>query len=194
MMLTKAGKTAFGVVAVVLAFGCSDTLNPVAPAVESNLAPQSEALASRGAFGEAWQALGKRSWSTPTYTRATITPEGGTISSGDVTLTVPAGAVDSDVSVGLLVPGGKHKIALFFPHGLQFDEPATLSFSTDDAETFEASDLKGVYIGNGLARSDASYRAEELYDVTLPGSSIDFDISHFSGYIVASGRRADSGF
>lgn len=194
MTLTRVGKTAFAITAVILAFGCTDQFNPVAPEAETSLAPQAEPLAARRGFGWSYRALQKRNWSVPTFARGTITPEGGTLSSGDVTLTVPAGAVKRDVSVAVLVPGGRHKIALFFPHGLKFDREATLSFSTSDAETFDQADLKGVYIGESAPRFDAAYSAEEVYDVTLTGNSIDFDISHFSGYIVASGRRADSGF
>jgi hypothetical protein len=71
----------------------------------------------------------------------TIGPDGGTLTAGPVTLEIPAGALDEDVTVMIEVDPaveaeseGLSDIYAFTPHGLTFAEPAVVTFEHDPGE------------------------------------------------------------
>ena len=161
---------------------CSEGSDLVAPA------PQGGLVSSTGVA--AVQAFSPRA-SDVTVTQ-TIGANGGTISGGGVTLSIPAGALSADTEISMTVPAGKFLEVQFAPHGLQFSQPATLSFGlagTAAANARVAGSLAGMYFDGDLA--SGNFRALETFDVRVKGATLSYDISHFSGYCVVSGMDAD---
>jgi hypothetical protein len=134
----------------------------------------------------------------------TIGKNGGAISipSANLTVTFAPGAVDSATSITVTAYKGKELAFGFGPHGLVFKAPVT--FKVGLANTSVAgrpdlvSTLKGGYIPNGLLDLDGLGNAlvSELNAVTAilspTGKTVDsasFNIPHFSGYILAGGRK-----
>src|SRR5689334_25415666 len=60
---------------------------------------------------------------------AVIGPDGGTIQVGPHSLTIPAGALDSDVTITAAIVAGSQNAVRFGPEGLQFVEKPTLRLS-----------------------------------------------------------------
>jgi hypothetical protein len=137
----------------------------------------------------------------------TISPWGGSISVplAGVSLRFPAGAVSSPVLVTVRAHAGNRVAYTFEPHGLEFSAPvevaqllvATAAYGQADI----LRDLQGAYLPYGVADLDAAgvARVEEVYPVrlrTINSFSSDFvpaiatfRIGHFSGYMLASGRK-----
>jgi hypothetical protein len=125
---------------------------------------------------------------------AVIGPQGGSIELPDAGLKVevPANAVSSTLTFTVTALPGAMLAYEFGPHGTKFNAPLRVS-----------QDVRGLVIpqGEGLV---AGYFPEQpdllvddvvgVIDERLPaqldatGSKIRFDVSHFSGYLVASGR------
>ena len=162
---------------------CSEGSDLVAPA------PQGGLVSSTGVA--AVQAFSPRA-SDVTVTQ-TVGVNGGTISGGGVTLSIPAGALSADTKISMTVPAGKFLEVQFAPHGLQFSQPATLSFglagTAAAANARLAASLTGVYFDGDLA--SGNFRALETFDVSVKGTTLSYQISHFSGYCVVSGMDAD---
>lgn len=127
-----------------------------------------------------------------------IGPEGGTIEARDVRLHIPAGALDSTVEITVTSPQGRYVQAHFEPHGLEFNEPATLSFDASDmhlpgnATAMDVAQgaagdvldgMQGVYF-EGTLGDDAE--ALEFYETQADGDWVSFEITHFSRYCIAT--------
>lgn len=130
----------------------------------------------------------------------TIGKTGGHLTADGVTLTIPAGALDSDVEITVTVPKGSYVEAHFEPHGLEFAEAATLRMDVKGALPEQAgeaavdvtgkvqkdiqSGLQGVYF-EGTLGEDAV--AKEILGAVVEGDRATMKIRHFSGYCMASG-------
>jgi hypothetical protein len=123
-----------------------------------------------------------------------IGPEGGSLElpGAGLKLVVPANAVSSSVTFTVMALPGAMVAYEFGPHGTTFKVPLRVE-----------QDLRGVVIPQGQSLL-AGYFPDQsdllvddivgTIDERLPaqldatGSKVRFDVSHFSGYLVASGR------
>lgn len=162
---------------------CSEASNPIAPEAAPQAGLISEALGNT--VGRVLE-LGSPRRADQTAT-ATIGAAGGTLSAGGVTLTIPAGALAADEEITMTVPRGRFMEVEFAPHGLQFSQPATLSFDLRGANVSAATGrgLGGVYFEGSLA--NGQFRTLDTFDVRVRSGVLSFEIDHFSGYCVVTG-------
>jgi len=130
-------------------------------------------------------------------TSATIGPDGGSLSlpGAGLKVVIPAGALarNTRISVsaypGLLVAYG------FEPHGIRFQAP--LSVTQDLTYTLPLSLVGGTGYEGGYVADESTLdqnSAQALVDEFVPtsvasdGKSVSIAVSHFSGYIIATGR------
>ena len=110
-----------------------------------------------------------------------IGPLGGTIQVGPHTFTVPAGALDSTVTITAVTGGEPANRIRFAPDGLTFNQPASLTMSWANCGPTALPTPKVI------ARvSDALALLEILKSVSNPPSqSVTAGVPHFSDYAVA---------
>ncbi len=108
-----------------------------------------------------------------------IGPAGGTLHIGPHTLTFPAGALDSNVTIIGVAPSDSVRSVKLYPQGLQFDD-AWLTLNYNGCQQRPGQRVHRVaYIDDAL---NILYFVES-YD--QPGSSkVTAEISHFSRYAV----------
>lgn len=163
-------------VACAFALSCSEGPEPLAP-------PAGDPV-----FGVTRAGLTALQFSSPqradSETCLVGADEGGSCSAGAFTLSWEAGAVAEDVEVTIRTPGGKIVQALLFPHGLQIDATVTVDLSNVSGDV---SAIQGAYFGGAGALNSPNFNPLETFAVTLSGGSASWDITHFSGYCVASG-------
>lgn len=118
----------------------------------------------------------------------TIGPEGGVIRGGGVELRVPRGALKTSVAITMVVPAGAYVEAQFFPHGLVFNEPATLRFETKgtSATGLSSGSFVGAYYTLPILRGLIS--PAETFNASVVGDGVEFRIRHFSRYAPALQR------
>lgn len=119
----------------------------------------------------------------------------GTVSSNSragLTISVPSGALASPTVITVTALAGDAVAYKFEPHGLVFQRPVTFKQNLSSVEYSYRDVLVGAYFKtdrlvlneNGLAQVSEVLPAQlNSYTKTLT-----FQIEHFSGYIVASGR------
>jgi len=156
-----------------LAFACTDHTPTAAPQ-----APQASLI---GSLGSATGFL-KCSDLPFAQSTATIGPNGGAISAGPHTLSIPPGALSEPVKITMTVPTGRGVNAVeFAPEGLQFARSASLSMSYANCSL----------LGNLLPKRIAyvSDNLDILYYIlsldNLFGKRVTGQVSHFSDYVVA---------
>jgi hypothetical protein len=123
---------------------------------------------------------------------------GGAVSSNSsvgLTVTVPSGALASTQVIKVTALAGDAVAYRFEPHGLVFQRPVTLKQSLNGVSFSSRDVLVGAYFKtdrlvvneNGLAQ------ISEVLPVALNPYSrtATFQIEHFSGYILASGRSLE---
>lgn len=182
MKATKIRHTGMLAIALLMV-GCAERATPLAPEGEV----QTRLAVARDEARPFLRAASRGGVKAAGFDRALVTPEhGGVLTARGVTLAIPAGAVTQPVVVRMIVPGGDYMQARFEPHGLQFEKQATLTFQVDASEVAEES-LVGVYFGDSDVTFGGYVEAYETFEVRRERGSVSFDISHFSGYIVASG-------
>lgn len=108
-----------------------------------------------------------------------------------LTVTIPRNAVSARVTITVTAVPGNVVAYEFAPHGLQFAVP--LVFSQDLSGTggntsglmggyFKALDQLNLTTGRALVDEELAAR--------IVGGAVQFDISHFSGYMVSTGRSS----
>lgn len=118
-----------------------------------------------------------------------IGPAGGVITIGAHKLSIPAGALDSTVTITASLPGANAAMVDFQPHGLHFNVPVEITLSYAGCQIPANSYFNVVY-------SDASSPNNVILD-GMPSndrrtlSQIVALTDHFSGYIVAWGIRGE---
>ena len=137
----------------------------------------------------------------------TISPAGGTIvvPRAGVSVRFPAGALANHTRITVRAHAGDRVAYTFEPHGLQFAAPVEVAqlliFTAAYAEDDIMRALQGAYLPHGVADLDASgiasvaevypvrFRSfEQYYDRVVPAVAT-FQIGHFSGYMLASGKK-----
>lgn len=117
-----------------------------------------------------------------------IIPETG------LTLTIPKNAVSSTVTIKVTAVAGNMIAYNFEPHGIKFATPIT--FSQDLSKTaFNGKNPKNLQGGYFKVLEQLNLlRGLGLVDEQLPArvsnNRVSFDISHFSGYMVSTGRAS----
>jgi hypothetical protein len=113
----------------------------------------------------------------------TIGPQGGTIVVGPHALSIPPGALYEEVSITAVAPSDTVNRVQFFPEGLVFAEPATLSLS------YANCDLSGVH-GPVKVAHVTDHTLEIIEYLLTLFDCVDFHeiearLEHFSTYAVA---------
>lgn len=177
-------------------------------ATESATAP--EVTASRGLLGSTIGRLGNTLSSVTGLLRlvplnrevtrsVTVTRAAGGqlyIPETGLRLTVPAGAITTDrLTITVTALPGRLVAYEFQPHGTQFAKP--LSFSQELSATSWVTSLLKPSLSGGYfkdadqldTRTGVAEIDEELAATVLDGK-VRFDIRHFSGYMVSTGRKS----
>lgn len=112
---------------------------------------------------------------------ATIGPEGGTLTVGAHTLTVPPGALSAQVKIKATAPSDSVNRVEFDPEGLQFARPASLTMSYANCNTL------GKLVPKRIAyTTDALVILEYLPSIDdLASQEVTGQLQHFSSYAVA---------
>jgi hypothetical protein len=137
----------------------------------------------------------------------TISRSGGTIvlREAGVALRIPAGALASRTRITVTAHAGDHVAYTFEPHGLQFAVPVEVAqlliFTSAYAEDDVMRQLQGAYVPRGIDDIGASgvatvaevypvrFRSFEPYNERFVPTLATFQIGHFSGYMLASGKN-----
>lgn len=111
----------------------------------------------------------------------TIGPDGGTIQVGPHTFTVPAGALDTDVTITAVTPSDTINRVQFQPEGLVFNQYATLRMSYANCNLLGSLLPKRIaYVSPDLQILDYLPSLDNVFSQTIRGK-----IQHFSEYAVA---------
>ena len=151
---------------------CSDHAPTAAPQV-----PQADLIGSVvGATG-----LLKCSDLPYASSKATIGPDGGSISAGPHTLVIPAGALSVPTTITMTAPTGRGVNAVeFAPEGLQFARSASLTMSYSNCS------LLGKLLPKRIAYTSSSL--DVLYYVlsldNIFAKRVTGQVNHFSDYVV----------
>jgi hypothetical protein len=111
----------------------------------------------------------------------TIGPEGGTLQVGANTLAIPAGALDSAVTITAVAPSDTVNRVRFEPEGLTFLTPARLTMSYANCNTLGLSLPKQIaYTSDLLLILEYIPSLDDLSGQTVTG-----EVRHFSDYAIA---------
>jgi hypothetical protein len=123
----------------------------------------------------------------------------------------PPNAVSSRVYVTLVAHPGQYIAYEFLPHGTRFNEPVKIQQDLHGTSAYQNADvmstLLGGYMDDGIAdldQTDGTAQLAETFTIfywddtdvfkkTTP-SVAKFYTSHFSGYVLASGRASSYGY
>lgn len=124
----------------------------------------------------------------PTMVSAEIGPEGGTLSIGGATVTIPPGALGSTEAITVRTGSVSPSLSAdlhspvfeFMPHGLEFEVPVIVELPHDGS----ASPLQVLWSEDGSSWSRIG--------ATILGSSARARVSHFSHAVVADDQCGDA--
>ena len=129
---------------------------------------------------------------------AWIGRRGGTIDvpGAGLRVVVPGGAVPRSTYISVRALAGSLVSYEFGPHGTQFAQPLTITQDLRDLEVRRADgSLREIEAGHFASVDDVSASAatasvNELLPVAIDvtGNRVRFNVRHFSGYLLASGR------
>jgi hypothetical protein len=111
-----------------------------------------------------------------------IGPAGGVIRFGGHVLEIPAGALDSTVSITATAPQSPYVIADLAPHGLQFRVPVRLSIAYGTCAWADSL----IHI-DYLSDDRTQVLEEEPSSVRTARRTVEAPINHFSVYAIAEG-------
>jgi hypothetical protein len=111
---------------------------------------------------------------------AIIGPAGGTLHAGDHELVIPKGALDHEELITMEAPTSSLVDVRFEPHGLQFEQPASLKLSYKGCVRPTIADLLVAYLDQGNQVRELPPSLDNRKD-----GEVEADIGHFSRYAVA---------
>jgi len=153
---------------------CSDRGMPTAPATP----PQADLV------GSLLQETGLLKCSPLPYDSVTavIGPTGGTITVGPHTLAIPYGALSAPTTITGTLPQGQGVNAIrFYPQGLQFARPASLTMSYANCNLLGSLAPKQIaYTTDALTILSYLLSIDNLFTRKVTGQ-----VNHFSEYVVA---------
>jgi hypothetical protein len=108
--------------------------------------------------------------------------EGGTITVGPHELVIPAGSLDSTVSIRAIAPSDTINRVIFHPDGLEFGQPATLRMSYANCSGLGVLlPLRRVaYVDSSLSILDILGSVDNVFS-----KKVTTHLQHFSDYVVA---------
>ncbi|HXG96439.1 MAG TPA: hypothetical protein VNJ06_04915 [Gemmatimonadales bacterium] len=114
--------------------------------------------------------------------KATIGPDGGSISAGPHTLMIPAGALSAPTTITMTAPTGRGvNVVEFAPAGLQFARSASLTMSYSNCS------LLGTLLPKRIAYTSSSL--DVLYYIlsldNIFSKRVTGQVNHFSNYAIA---------
>ncbi len=121
-----------------------------------------------------------------------IGPKGGTINVGPHRFEVPAGALDSNVTIMAIAPLSPRAELRFEPHGLQFNKPVEMTINYKGCVVPDNVKLGVTYVAHPMQSSSA---LKAKGDQQMPthddksSSSVSALTDHFSGYTVSWTRN-----
>lgn len=133
-------------------------------------------------------------WSQPASevtATATIGSNGGTISAGGITLTVPRGAVSKSTQFRVTRVAGNVVAYEFEPHGARFAKPLTITQSTagTNFRSMPATLVRGAYFTDRslIDQLLGTVLVAEFRTATVSSdrATVRFTVDHFSGYMVS---------
>ena len=111
----------------------------------------------------------------------TIGPDGGTLSAGPYSLSIPAGALPAAVTITAVAPSDTVNQVRFFPEGLTFASPASLTMSYANCDALSQLEPKQIaYTTDALAILALLPSIDVLSQQQVTGQ-----LQHFSTYAVA---------
>ncbi len=187
--------------AAVLAAACADTA-PTAPTAAPAPAAAPDAAITTTATTAVRTLIGARTLlrTTPlpgTITRSVLVTQAGgklTIPEAGLTVTIPANALpQSQMVITATALPGRLAAYDFQPHGTRFRAPLRVqqSLAGSNYSSTAGMRLEGGYFAN-IGQLDfvgGNASLDEVLPATQAGSVASFGVSHFSGYIMATGRR-----
>lgn len=159
--------------AAVVVVSCAEPTNPV---------PQA-GLLDGDLFGDLRKLTGLLQCTPLPYDSVTQTvgPEGGVIRVGPHTFTVPAGALDTDVTITAITPSDTVNRIQFQPEGLVFNGYTTLRMSYANCDLLGSLLPKRVaYVNADLGILDYLPSLDNVLTQTVRGK-----LQHFSEYAIA---------
>ncbi len=110
----------------------------------------------------------------------TVGKSGGTIKVGPHTLVIPAGALASNVKITAQIPGDKANTVRFYPEGLKFAQPASLTMSYANCRKLLPLPTRIVYTTDDLKILELLGSLDNRTNKTVKAK-----LNHFSKYAVA---------
>jgi hypothetical protein len=169
----KAMKSVLLGCAALVLVSCADPTNPV----------RQSSLVGGDLFGDVSQRTGLLQCTPLPYDSVTQTigPEGGIIQVGPHTFTVPAGALDTDVTITAVTPSDTVNRIQFQPEGLVFNGYTTLRMSYANCNLLGSLLPKRVaYISSDFVILDYVPSLDNVLTQTVRGK-----VQHFSEYALA---------
>jgi hypothetical protein len=112
---------------------------------------------------------------------------------------VPAGAVKNRVTLTAKAIPGDLMAYQFGPHGAKFDVPLIMYQSLDLAALPRGTDLSKFEVGYFADERTLDFRTKNVKinefiptGIVFDGHAVRFEVSHFSGYVIATGRCGKS--
>lgn len=203
MSFTSRAASILAISALVVTTACSDSMT--GPSASADLKRSNGLLSDLGGSVSALvnslipvKALMRSTPVTTTVTRSVkFTQAGGSIQIAELGLRVdvPQGAIPRDTMTIIVTAVKGRMIAYDFqPHGTQFRKP--LVFRQDLTNTTWGNSLLGVLNGgyfkstSQLNQTTGTAMLDELLPAITLNRQIQFNINHFSGYMVSSGRQS----
>ena len=183
---------------IAMAVACGDA--PVAPSRPNQVTDVGPSLGKRSSGGETVPVLERtRALREIHSTTVVVGPEGGEIAlpKTGFRMRIPAGALAVPTAISATAYKGKAVAYEFGPHGLQFLAPVVVEQDLAGTTAERNADIQallsaGYYAGGTTSIDDSAGTAvvSERMPARLSNdlTSVMFDITHFSGYIIATGR------
>lgn len=134
-------------------------------------------------------------------TSAVIDGRGGMLAlpSAGLTIVVPAGAVSAPTRISVTAVPGDLVAYTFEPHGIKFAKPLQATQSMGLLDLRSLFSTRSVSAGYFAQESDlntdsntAKISESLTANVSLLGGKVTWEIWHFSGYLLSTGRQADT--
>ena len=179
-------RTGASTLLVLAAFACGE---PTAPASLGTSGPSF----SKTATGLNRLLIARDHPAKPERASAAIGPKGGTIAlpGAGVTLVVPPGALARTVTITVRTNSRDFVSYGFAPHGLVFEKPVEILQSRNGIREQDGGTVGG-YLAHGRMDIDESGvgHLAEVLQTHHDDATMGFFITHFSGYVLASGVAA----
>ena len=124
-------------------------------------------------------------------TEVTIGADGGVLSVGALTLTVPAGAFDQDTLVSATpisstAPGARGQAFRLAPEGTTFGAPVTLTFAYDEGE-LEGTSSEALWVA--FQHSSGVWAIPADLTMDTAGHTVSVETTHFSDWSMVAGAQ-----